>query len=136
MSSLSKAVENQIKKTGNTIYIKRFNPSTEKNIYGESKRKLYRPPTPIPAMVKFNPSEETITEAGLKKEQLDVLVRIAYESLAVRKLTSKDGMGTILTTDDLLVINNIEYNITQLIPVAQFGQFLLYHIGGIKIGGS
>lgn len=131
---LGQQVYKQIEKFGIPIQIQKFNKmeSSKHPVYHETKRKRYFNPVIMKALVYFNPSEDIIVEAGLDKDRTEVMVKIPRITLLNAQLLTPSG-ELLITTDDLLIINNIRYNINQIKPSILAGVFHLYTFGARRL---
>lgn len=131
---IGKDVYRQIEKFGTPIEIQRFNKveSKKDSIYHETKYKKYYNPVIMKAFVYFNPSEDIILEAGLDKDRTEIMVKIPKITLIKNTLITPSG-EMIINTDDLLIIDEIRYNINQVKPSILAGEFHLYTFGARRI---
>lgn len=133
-SLFSKRIAQQIERFGYEIAVRRFDKSrTDKDsIYLESKAKKYLPDVGITAIVIFNPTEEVFLETGLDKNNTEVVVKVARNTLLRKGLLGPDGT-LFITQDDVLVIEGIEYPITKVNPLVQFKQNLMFAMSGKRV---
>lgn len=127
-------VYKQIEKFGFPIEIQRFNKveSKKDSIYHETKYKKYYNPDIMKAMVYFNPSEDIILEAGLDKDRTEIMVKIPRITLIKNMFITPSG-ELLITTDDLLIISDVRYNINQVKPSVLAGIFHLYTLGARRL---
>lgn len=129
---LSRQIKDLIKKAGSKIIIRKYDIYSNKDeVYGESKTKRYLAPIELSALVYFDPAEEMLSENGMDKDLTELLVKIAYQELAVKNLISPKG-GTTITQDDLFVINGVKYKINRVKPSVHYNKHLIYVFGAIR----
>jgi len=127
-----KGISQQINDLGGAVGFRLFNKRESiPNLYGETKRKAYSAPFTLPAFVNVNPTEDMITEAGLDKNKTKVIVKVARSALIRVGLVNSAGELRI-TTDDVMVIGGVMYDITAITPAVLFNQHQLFAFGGYR----
>lgn len=89
---------------GNKVQYLRYDPSTTKNKYGESKRKNYLPPVELDAIIRYDPTKEEIEEFGMDKDNIEIVVKVLNTQL--------ESAGITPSTDDAIRIGTETYFIT------------------------
>ena len=103
---IAETVSKTISAFDNQVDYLRYDTDTERNKYGESKRKSYHEPITFNAIIRFSPSRENLEEFGMDKDNTDVLVKIPRLDL--------EREGVEPHSDDKILINGTHYFITSL----------------------
>lgn len=123
---ISKLIENTVIKIGNTVRYLQYDPSTRKNIYGESKVKKYLPPINFPALIRFNPNEEELEDYGMDKENVEVLVKIPKSKIV------ESGLNPSL--DDKIEIDGKDYYIKSIVEKGRIEDNFILVVFGCNRG--
>lgn len=121
---MSANFERQLKLFGNKVRYLKFDSTTTKNKYGESKKKSYLPPIEFNAIVKFDPNEKELEEFGMDKDNVEVMVKVLTVQVEYESLT--------LTTDDVIEINGERFFITSLGSAGRIGDKPIFRALGCK----
>lgn len=131
--TLAKQIAQFVRENGGKVGIRLYDVSSTKNdIYGESKKKKYKPPVFVYGFVYLEPSDEMLTEVGTEKELTDIIVKIPKEEFKRVGLLTKDDK-LLVNQDDLIEFNTTTYNISKIKPTTYLNSHLMYAIGGQKV---
>lgn len=86
---------------GNKVQYLRYDPSTTKNKYGESKRKNYLPPVELDAIILYDPNKEELEDFGMDKDNIEIMVKVPNYQL--------EAAGITPSTDDVIQIGTETY---------------------------
>ncbi len=130
-TQLSKRIDHQIKRFGRQVGIKQFKTQLiEKNQFDEILEKEYRRQIIfVRGLIYFDPTEELLNEAGMGKDEVDIIARVALLELKRKGLyTDEIQFGQ----DDILVIDDVDYDIKKVRHHVHYVQHHIISIGAIK----
>ena len=131
---LALRIKDQIKKAGKLVGIQQFNSEESfSNIYNESKHKRYDPPVYALGLVYFDPTPELLNEAGMTKDEAMVLVKFSALILMEKRLIRPNG-EIVFNQDDLLIIDNQEYDIKRIRKAVHYQQHHIIYVGTVRMG--
>jgi|SRR5690554_1990415 len=102
---LAEKFNKQVLKYGSDIEYFKYDPSTERNHYGETLGTKYLPPETFRVIFKIYPSRDDLEEFGMDLNT-EVIVRIPYHQL--------EEKGIEPFQNDKIVLNGIDYFVHQV----------------------
>lgn len=94
----------RVQQIGHDIGYLKFDPSTPKNKFNESKVKRYLPPVPMKAVLVWHPTEEKIQEFGLDRENVEILFRIPTTQFTEAGITPDINDKVSLNGEEYFII--------------------------------
>lgn len=133
--SVSDAAWRQIEQYGTPFYLYQFDRETTNfdDIYNETKVKEYKSPKKIKGFVYHYPNEEVMNEAGMTKDDTDILVKMSSITLKKAGLLEKDGTPKI-TQDDIMKVKGVNYDIKKVKEAVHLMDHHLIYVGGKRMG--
>jgi len=129
---LARRIDQQIARFGSPVGIKKYFVAThEESLYDEMRHKEYQHPIFIKAIVLFDPSEDLLNEAGMTKDEAEVIVKIPTLELRRKKLLDAKNIPQF-NQDDLLVIGEEEFRIKKVMRYVHYKEHWLVSVGAIR----
>lgn len=128
-TKMNAAFLRNLQEFGNKVRYLKYDSSTTKNIYGESKRKTYATPIEFDAIVRFEPSAKELEEYGMTKDKVEVMVKLLTAQVEDNSL--------VVSLDDVIEVDGITLFITELGSAGRIGDKPLFrHIGCKKVSDN
>jgi len=113
------------------VYLKQYDgENTTKSQFDETIQKEYKSPVPIRCLVMFEPTEEMLNEAGMTKEEAEIILKMS--SLDLQKRGLMQGNQTLITQDDMITVRLEDFDIKKIRHHVHYQDHLMVSIGAIR----